>query len=253
VNGVDELLAIPFAHRGLHGRHHPENSAVAFDLAVRRGFAIELDVRLTADGVPVVFHDATMERLCGDARRVAQLPAREVCGRRLGDSDERVPTLAAAMHQVAGSVPVIVDLKGVVGQRRRLADAAAIVLRAYPGPVGVVSFDPWQLAAMRTRAPRVPRGQSAGVDLRVVARPGGRQLCYPIDELWSLRVSEADFVSFNVERLPSAAVRRVRTRMPVVAWTVRTELGYRLAQALADAVIVEGAAVDLAERDRLAA
>lgn len=248
-----ELLSMPFAHRGLHDDSCPENSLAAFDQAVRRGFAIELDVRLTVDGVPVVFHDATLRRLTGDRRRIAQLPAREVCRQRLLGSAERIPTLVETMHQIGGAVPVLVDLKAVVGHRRRLADAVAILLRAYRGPVGVVGFDPWQLAAMRACAPRLPRGQNAGIDPRVARRPGARPLCYPFDELWSLHVSEPHFVSFNVERLPSGALRRARARMPVLAWTVRTEAAYQLARSTADGVIVEGAAVELAEQDRLAA
>ena len=43
----------------------PENSLPAFQEAVRQGYAIELDVRLTADGRLAVFHDDTLQRMCG--------------------------------------------------------------------------------------------------------------------------------------------------------------------------------------------
>ena len=50
------------AHSGASGAA-PENTLPAFDLAVRQGAdAIELDIRLTAEGVPVVLHDATLDR-----------------------------------------------------------------------------------------------------------------------------------------------------------------------------------------------
>ena len=243
---LDELLSRPFAHRGLHSTATPENSLAAFEAAVLAGFAIELDVRLSADGVPVVFHDATLGRLCGVDKRVSRLPAGLLCRRSLGDGAETIPSLAAALHAIGGRTPVLVDLKAPLGQRRSLADAVAILVRAYRGPVGVVGFDPWLLNGMRMRAPRVLRGQSAGVDPRLTNSWAGRRMCYPVDELWSLPLSMPDFVTFNVERLPSEAVQRVRRRMPVVAWTVRTASAFRLACDVADGVIVEDEAVELA-------
>lgn len=228
---VDELLARPFAHRGLHSDWCPENSLSAFEAAIDAGFGIELDVRLSADGAPVVFHDADLARVCGTGTRVSQLSVRELCRQHLAGSGETIPTLVAAMHAIGGRTPVLVDLKASVGQRARLADAAAILLRAYPGPVGVVGFDPWLLGAMRRRAPRLLRGQTCGI------------------ETWSSRLSTPDFVTFNIDRLAPAAVQRVRRRMPAVAWTVRTADAYRLARDIADAVIVEGDAAVLAAAD----
>lgn len=252
--GLAELLALPFAHRGLHGgspRALPENSLAAVDAAVRRGFGVELDVRLSADGVPVVFHDASLRRLCGVDGKVAQSPAHLLTRMRLAGSDQTIPTLTSAMHTVAGRAPVLVDLKPTaVGQRGMLLDAVAVLLRCYRGPVAVVSFDPWLLAGLRERAPRLHRGHTGGVDPRVADRWWGR-VCAPVDDLWALRVSAPDFVAFNVDRLPSRTVDRVRTKMPVLAWTVRTAASYRLARAHADGVIVEDDAVALAERELL--
>ena len=59
------------AHRGLHGTGVPENSLAAFELAAQRGFAIELDVRFTADRKMVVFHDADARRMCGFDIKIA--------------------------------------------------------------------------------------------------------------------------------------------------------------------------------------
>lgn len=245
-----QLLGRPFAHRGLHGGRRPENSMPAFEEAVRRGFGIELDVRLSADGVPMVFHDSSLARVCGVDARIGDLRAAQLVRRRLDGSDATIPTLAGALHEIGGGqAPVLVDLKPTWGRRAALADAVAILLRCYDGPVAVVGFDPWLLAAIRARAPRVPRGQSAGVDPRIAARWWGRRVCHPVDELWSLPVSSPDFVTFNVDRLPSPALARARQRMPVVSWTVRTPAAYRLARSLTDGVIVEGAAVAVVEAE----
>jgi glycerophosphoryl diester phosphodiesterase len=59
------LTARPIAHRGLHARENGiiENTLSAAQAAIERGFSIECDVQLTADGEAVVFHDWTLERL----------------------------------------------------------------------------------------------------------------------------------------------------------------------------------------------
>ena len=70
------------AHRGASGRA-PENTTAAFELALEQGAdAIELDVRLTADGVPVVLHDPTLDRTTSH-----QSPLSAVSADRLRDID----------------------------------------------------------------------------------------------------------------------------------------------------------------------
>ena len=59
------LMGYFYAHRGFHNLEEgiPENSMKAFRLAVEKGYGIELDVQLSADGIPVVFHDNTLTRM----------------------------------------------------------------------------------------------------------------------------------------------------------------------------------------------
>jgi glycerophosphoryl diester phosphodiesterase len=241
-----EVLAGPFAHRGLHGPGRPENTIAAFEAAVAAGFGIELDVRLSADGLPVVFHDATLARLCGDGRRLSALTAAELFRTPVAGSDQTVPTLAAVLSLVGGRTPLMVDVKaGLVApeRRRTLADGVAILLRSYVGPVAVVGFDALLLGSVAATAPRVVRGQSAGVDPAFVRRWWARAACRPVDDLWSARLSRPQFVTFNVDRLPSALVARIRESMPIVAWTVRTSEQLATARRHADGMVVEVEAV----------
>ena len=71
---LDSTRRLIIGHRGA-AAHAPENTIPSFRLAERAGAdAIELDVRLTADGIPVVVHDATLERTTGRAFDVAASP-----------------------------------------------------------------------------------------------------------------------------------------------------------------------------------
>ena len=82
-----------FAHRGLHenGTAHPENSLPAIRRAVEEGYGIEFDIQVTKDGVPVVFHDFTLRRMCGQKGRVCDYTLQELSQFRLLDCGERIP------------------------------------------------------------------------------------------------------------------------------------------------------------------
>jgi hypothetical protein len=62
-----------YAHRGLHNIAEgvPENSLRAFALAAEKGYGVELDVHLSADGQVVVFHDDDLSRACGVERKIS--------------------------------------------------------------------------------------------------------------------------------------------------------------------------------------
>lgn len=98
-------MSIPklVAHRG-YALHYPENTLIGIEAAINAGAEFfEIDVQLTADRVPVLFHDRTLQRVCGvsgpmhqiDSSGLATLSAAEAG--RFGDrfKHERVPTLAA--------------------------------------------------------------------------------------------------------------------------------------------------------------
>jgi hypothetical protein len=113
---VDQLLAVPLAHRGLHSADAPENSLAALQRAIDAGIGIELDVRLSVDGVPVVHHDATLDRMCAVPTAVNRMPASALTRLRLGGTEHRLPSLTAAMHLVGGAVSVLVDVKSGLGR-----------------------------------------------------------------------------------------------------------------------------------------
>ncbi|MBQ0912085.1 glycerophosphodiester phosphodiesterase [Streptomyces sp. RM99] len=107
------------AHRGDPYRYR-ENTIGSLRSALDRGAdAVETDVRLTRDGVPVLLHDETLKRLWRQNRPLRSLSADEVRGLTAG----RVPTLAEALAATDGS-RLMLDLPGGPGERavRRIVD-----------------------------------------------------------------------------------------------------------------------------------
>ncbi|MGH7525953.1 MAG: glycerophosphodiester phosphodiesterase [Gemmatimonadales bacterium] len=143
MNPLLDLAARPvIAHRGASG-YAPENTIAAFELALAQGAdAFELDVRLTADGVPVVIHDPTLERTTDGAGAVSALPLGEVrhadAGARFTPDGGRsfpfrgrglrIPTLAEVLRAFAGTA-VLLEVKEPSGQetvRRVLLEEGAV-------------------------------------------------------------------------------------------------------------------------------
>lgn len=108
-----KFLNVYYAHRGLHDNETdaPENSMSAFRRAVEAGYGIELDVQVTKDKIPVVFHDFTLQRVCGQEGKVCDYTYEELQKFRLCKSSETIPLFEDVLKLVAGKVPFIVELK----------------------------------------------------------------------------------------------------------------------------------------------
>lgn len=230
--GLGWLTARPIAHRGYHDAATGvmENTLSAFARAVEAGFAIECDLQFAADGVPVVFHDETLERLCAIGGDVRARTAAELGQLAVGGSRDRIPRLGEALDLVAGRVPLVLELKGREGDDDGFAGAVLEVLEDYDGPVALMSFDQALLGALRGLSPSLPVGLTAeGVSEAAVAAHR-RALAH-----------RPDFVSYCVHHLPNAFVEEMRVlQRPVLSWTVRDGEGRRLSRLHADQMTFEG-------------
>ncbi len=100
-----------FAHRGLFDRSISENTLKAFQNAVVHGAdGIEFDVRVSRDGVPVIIHDETLDRVAGDARRVRDLTTQELQDLALR-GDGSIPTLNDVTASVLAPVWLDIEIK----------------------------------------------------------------------------------------------------------------------------------------------
>ena len=91
----DTFLKLPIAHRALHDRAQGriENSAQAVKAAVAAGYGIEVDLQLSSDGVPMVFHDEALDRLTEESGPIITRTAADLGRIRLKGSADTIPTL----------------------------------------------------------------------------------------------------------------------------------------------------------------
>lgn len=150
---------IEFAHRGSPSSH-PENSVEGFVAAMEKGAAgIELDVRLAADGVPVVIHDDNLLRTHGTPELVSELDSGS-----LGKLN--VPTLTEIVDLLEGKTRILVELKG---EDMSLAKTVGAMCGGCED-VWFLSFCLEQLQALQECAPARPRVLNLAKPLNTVAK-----------------------------------------------------------------------------------
>ena len=229
---LTQLIARPFAHRGLHGDGRIENSRAAFSAAIAAGHGIELDVQASADGEAMVFHDADLARLADARGALAAWRAAELERFRLNGSEETIPTLREILALIGGRVPLLIEVKSPRRAVAPLCRSVAAALAGYTGPVGEMSFNPEVGRWFARHAPERLRGL-------VVTEQGKGLRGFAVRPL-ALWRSRADFLAYDIRDLPSrfAAAQRAKG-MPVLTWTVRSLADRARAAEYASQIIYE--------------
>lgn len=241
------FLTHPIAHRALHDRAAGciENSPTAIRAAIAAGYAIEVDVQLTADGQAVVFHDDNLPRLTDATGRVRDHTAAALSQIVLRGGSDTIPTLAQVCALVAGAVPLLVEIKdqdGALGPNvGPLERAVADVLAGYAGPLAVMSFNPHSMAQMAKLLPNVPRGLTTCAfdahDVAGMAEPQRQQL----RDIAMFDAVGASFISHHADDLDAAPVAALQARgVPVLCWTIRSPAQEAAARKVAANITFEG-------------
>lgn len=240
-----DFLRLPLAHRGLHDRAAGviENSLSAVRAAAEAGYGIEIDLQVSADGAAMVFHDEALDRLTAEAGPVLARDASDLAQIPLtGGKGDLIPHLADVLAEVAGRVPIVIEIKHQHGDHVLLAKATAAALVDYRGPAAVMSFDPRAIAWFRDHAPQITRGL---VSCAFDSPDDGKGLSAgeraALADLSWFDTVRADFISYDVADLPHPAVDALRARgVPALCWTLRSEAAAKKALLHADAITFEG-------------
>ena len=216
-----------FAHRGLHGPGVPENSLAAFRAAIAVGAGSECDVRLSADGQAVVFHDHDLRRLCASALAVEASGAAALTRQRLFDTDEHIPLLRELLELIDGRVPLLIELKCRGGNAARLASAVAAQLDRYAGAAGVMSFEAAVGYWLARNAPQLRRGL-------VISRNASA-----FNRWRCIRRSNAQFLAIDCGAVARPWVGSQRRQKWIYSWTIRSAADRKTAAIHADALIWE--------------
>ena len=214
-----------FAHRGLFDNKGgvPENSLAAFRRARAHGYGVELDVQLSKDGQVVVFHDDTLDRVCGVPGHLYEKDYAALKKLRLLGTEERIPLFSEVLAALDG-MPVICEIKVPEGQDAgHICELAAPLIDGYKGDICVESFDPRAVRWFRKNRPQLVRGQ---LTMNFMKESCGEPLLRRIamSQLLVNVLGRPDFIAYGDytgDTLGFAACRLFRPML--AAWTVTSQ------------------------------
>lgn len=219
------FYGVHYAHRGLFDNksNAPENSLNAIRKAVEAGYGIEFDVQLSKDDVPVVFHDASLKRVCGIDGNVWEYTLEELKNIKLADSDQTIPTFEEVLEVVEGKVPLIIEYK-MDRVDTKVCELGNEVLKKYKGPYCIESFHPFAVYWYRKNRPDVVRGQLS----ENYAREGKHNLALKA-MTWLLTnfMTRPDFIAYchkDVNNFSRRMCRRLGALS--VTWTIKSRKQY---------------------------
>ena len=227
---VEPFTQTYVAHRGLFDNegNAPENSMRAFRRAIDAGYAIELDVQLSADGTVVATHDKSQLRVAGVDKPITEMTDKEVAQLRLFGTDQGVPTFEEVLDLVDGQVPLLVELKvGADGDAAALSKATAKILDGYDGHYVVESFNPFALRWFKNNRPDVVRGILSAdfnnfYDPKAEVRVTGVS-AFVLSNMLANVIARPNFIAYEVTGYgqPSFALVRKVTDVDCFAWTIQ--------------------------------
>ncbi len=147
----------PVAHRGLADLEgFVENTLPAFINSAVKNYPIETDIRLTADGEVVCFHDDNLKRLAHREEKIEDLTSEQIKEVVL-EKGQKICFFEEFLNHIDGKVPLVIELKD--HQDKKLVEKAVERLKPYNGEYVFISFDPRLLFEAKKLAPNILRGQ----------------------------------------------------------------------------------------------
>lgn len=251
------------AHRGA-SLSAPENTIAAFSNAIADGAeGIEFDVRMSKDGVPIVFHDSNLLRIAGKDVRVSTIRYSELSEVDVGSwfntahpalgaaafSMERIPTLTAVMDLLAGFAGAIyVELKGANKDMSKLAAAVGKVLAGYSNRSALI------VKSFNLEAVLQVRAVSQGIETAALFKPNIMRLMRKESQLINI-AKEMEFDRLSIHfSLASKKLMKLADAagMPVTIWTVDSPRWIKRSIMLGiDSIITNDPAGQLEARERV--
>ena len=208
-------------HRGARALA-PENTLLAVRTGMQCADFVEVDVRLSADGVPVIMHDETVNRTTNGAGPVHGYTLHDLKLLNAGEG-EQIPTLEEVCHLVFEECGLVVEIKEPGSE----APICAILQENLPRDLVIVSFHPECIIAVKALLPGVRTGiisSHPALDLPALAGNIG-----------------ADVVLPKFDLVIPDLVRECREwGLSVIAWTLNSEDAFRMAEDLG----IDGFATD---------
>ena len=222
------------AHRGLHkNKIIPENSMLAFKAAIEKNYAIEFDINITKDNQIVLFHDDDLNRLCNKKENIEDVSYDFLKDLNLYESNEKIPLLKELLDEVAGKIPLIIEIKKHknIGL---LENILLEMLKEYKGEYFICSFEKDILLWLEKNKPKEIRG------LIFESLPIKFKKYEKIAFLYKYFKSKADFISLEDKLIDSSIYDFCKKKkLDILVWTIKDKKSFQNIDKKVSAVIFE--------------
>ena len=240
------FLKTPIAHRALHDASKGvfENCRSAIIAAIEHGYAIEIDLQLSADGRAMVFHDDTLDRLTDKRGDVSDYTAVELSRIKVGSGQDVIEPLEDILRLINGRVPLLIELKDQSRQLSqtdgRLEQATIDALSLYHGPVAVMSFNPHMIATMAKLSSDLPLGLTTGSFMDPTWGIDAERIAH-LSQIADFDPTRYSFVSHFALELTAPCIQTLQEQgAAIFTWTIRSPEAEAVARHTVDNITFEG-------------
>ena len=240
------FLKTPIAHRALHDASKGvyENCRSAIIAAIEHGYAIEIDLQLSADGRAMVFHDDTLDRLTDKRGDVSDYTAAELSRIKVGSGQDVIEPLEDILHLIDGRVPLLIELKDQSRQLSQtdggLEQATIDALSIYHGPVAVMSFNPYMIATMAKLSSDLPLGLTTGSFMDPSWGIDAERIAH-LSQIADFDPTRYSFVSHFALELAAPCIQTLQEQgAAIFTWTIRSPQAEAIARQTVDNITFEG-------------
>ena len=240
------FLKTPIAHRALHDASKGvyENCRSAIIAAIEHGYAIEIDLQLSADGRAMVFHDDTLDRLTDKHGDVSDYTAAELTQIKVGSGQDVIEPLEDVLRLVDGRVPLLIELKDQSRQLSqtdgRLEQATIDALSLYEGAVAVMSFNPHMIATMAKLSSDLPLGLTTGSFMDPTWGIDAERIEH-LSQIADFDPTRYSFVSHFALELAAPCIQMLKDQgTAIFTWTIRSPEAEAVARQTVDNITFEG-------------
>ena len=207
-------------HRGIHDNINIyENTLEAFKLSIKKGYAIELDVRMTKDKQIVVFHDNNTKRLTKKDLIVEENTYQELNNQNI----LHIPLLIEVLELVKGKVPLLIEIKPTK-KDYELAANLMTILNNYEGKYAIQSFNPKVLYWFRKNYPQILRGQ---LSMKYTEHKISSIKKYILSKMLFNKITKPNFISYKYNELNIEQIKKYKKQnIYVIGWTITNEKEY---------------------------
>ena len=232
------LFNTPITHRGLFDNENPENTLPAYELAIKNGYAIELDVQMSSDGVLVCYHDDNLKRVCGVDKDIREITYEEIKTLRPNGKEYPISTFKEVLDFIDGRTPLCIELK--TQKQPGLEEKVVELLRKYKGEYVVQSFNPLMVKKVIKLAPEIVTGV---LTTREPSKLAGRFINFAMHKLWFRFFVNFDYINMRIQDLSHYGKKLKKYK--VICWTAKTDEDVKIAEKFAKNIIFEKTVNDL--------